>query len=525
MTSESQVVRGGPSQVADHRRPARRGRLLVVDDEATARRALATLLTDDGYDVDTAASGDEALEKLAREPPDILLTDVRMPGMDGIALLRRGRMLDPTLAVVVMTAFGTVRDAVSAIREGAEHYVTKPVDVEELGLVLERVMERRALRREAGILRERVRVEHRFENLLGTSAPMRSLVKTILQVAPSRATVLLLGESGTGKERVAQAIHEASTRRDGPFVKVHCAALAETLLESELFGHERGAFTGAAARREGRFKLAHGGTLLLDEISEVPPSMQVKLLRVLQEREFERVGGNETLEVDVRILAATNRDLTAMVREGRFREDLFYRLNVVSLALPPLRARREDVMLLADHFLRRYSRDAGHELRGFTPEARSMLMAYAWPGNVRELENTIERAVVLSGGDLIGEEHLCLPGVAFQPRSDAHASYDGAIARFSRAPQPLAAPQGFEGFGPPPVVPGATLEELERYAILSTLEVCGGSTHKAADLLGVSVRMIQYRLREYRHGIKRGPPQLDATRAADGEPNVEADAT
>ncbi|MFO0605874.1 MAG: sigma-54 dependent transcriptional regulator [Polyangiales bacterium] len=472
-----------------------RGRLLVVDDEATARRALSTLLRDDGYEVDVAASGEEALEHLARAAPDMLLTDVRMPGIDGVELLTRAKAVDPHLAVVVMTAFGNVKDAVRAMRAGAEHYITKPVDLDELSLVIDRVLRQKAVAREADLLRARVRDENRFDNLLGVSAPMRSLFKTIAQVAPSRATVLLTGESGTGKERVAQAIHESSNRREGPFVKLHCAALAETLLESELFGHEKGAFTGAAARREGRFKLAHGGTLFLDEISEVSPAIQVKLLRVLQEREFERVGGNETLKVDVRIIAATNRDLAQLVREGKFREDLYYRLNVVALRLPPLRERREDIPLLADFFLQRFARDAGKKLRGFSPDALAVLTAYPWPGNVRELENAVERAVVLAREGMVDREHFSLPPVASAP--------------VSRPPESVApaAPAGSQG--PMPSVPGSTLADLERYAILSSLDACGGSTHKAAAMLDVSVRMIQYRLREYRHGIKRTPAPRD----------------
>jgi Nif-specific regulatory protein len=469
---------------------APRGRLLVVDDEATARRALSTLLRDDGYEVDVAASGEEALEHLARVAPDMLLTDVRMPGIDGVELLTRAKAMDPQLAVVVMTAFGNVKDAVRAMRAGAEHYITKPVDLDELSLVIDRVLRHKAITREADLLRARVRDENRFDNLLGVSGPMRSLFKTIAQVAPSRATVLLTGESGTGKERVAQAIHESSNRREGPFVKLHCAALAETLLESELFGHEKGAFTGAAVRREGRFKLAHGGTLFLDEISEISPAIQVKLLRVLQEREFERVGGNETLKVDVRIIAATNRDLAQLVREGRFREDLYYRLNVVALRLPPLRERREDIPLLADFFLQRFARDAGKKLRGFSPDALAALTAYPWPGNVRELENAVERAVVLAREGLVEREHFSLPTAVAAPTS--------------RPPDSVsAAPPGAQG--PMPTVPGSTLADLERFAILSSLDACGGSTHRAAAMLDVSVRMIQYRLREYRHGIKRTP--------------------
>jgi DNA-binding NtrC family response regulator len=463
-----------------------RPRLLVVDDEATARRALAALLEEEGYEVEVAASGEEALERLSATAPDVLLTDVRMPGIDGLELTRRSHALDPELPVVMMTAFGTVRDAVEAMRLGAVDYVTKPVDFDELALVLKRVLEHRALRREAAMLRERVRGEQRFENLLGGSAAMQGLVKTIVQVAPSRATVLL-GESGTGKERVAQALHEASPRRSGPFVKLHCAALAESLLESELFGHERGSFTGAAARREGRFKQAHGGTLFLDEVAEISPAVQVKLLRVLQEREFERVGGNETLKVDVRIVAATHRDLAALVAEGRFREDLFYRLNVVGIRLPPLRERRSDVPLLADHFLRRFAADAGRELAGFTPDALAALDEHAWPGNVRELENAVERAVVLCAGARVERDDLALP------------------------PPAPAAPVG----GPAaPAAPIRRLEDLERESILGALDAFDGSTQRAAEALGVSVRMIQYRLREYRHGVRRESTAAPAGLAA-----------
>ncbi|MEZ4405064.1 MAG: sigma-54 dependent transcriptional regulator [Polyangiales bacterium] len=481
-------------------------RVLVVDDEPTARRALESLLADEGYVVDTASSGEEAMERLAEQAPDILLTDVRMPGIDGVELLSRAKARDPELSVVVMTAFGTVRDAVRAMRAGAEHYITKPVDFDELSVVLSRVIERRALRREATNLRERVRQSHRFENLLGLSAPMQALLKSVVQVAPSRATVLLTGETGTGKERVAQAIHEASPRRDGPFVKLHCAALAETLLESELFGHERGAFTGALTRREGRFKTAHGGTLFLDEVSEVSPTVQVKLLRVLQEREFERVGGNETLRVDVRIVAATNRDLAALVREGKFREDLYYRLNVVGLRLPPLRERKDDIRLLAEHFLKRYAAEARRDdIVGFTPAALAALEEYRWPGNVRELENTVERAVVLCAGDRIDRRDLAIsddaPGA--RPPSTPPAADNGSVE------------VGAHGdLGAPPPIPGSTMESIERYAILSTLDSCGGKTLKAAEVLGVSARMIQYRLREYRHGVRRGSPTSDGDGSA-----------
>jgi two-component system response regulator HydG len=465
--------------------------VFVIDDQAAVRHALGEMLQVFGYHVRTFESADAFLAALAGDETGCIVADVRMPGIDGIELMTRAMALDASLSVVVMTAFGNVRDAVLAMRAGAAHYITKPVDVDELSLVIERTLKQRALAREANLLRDRVRVTHRFENLLGVSSAMQSLFKTIAQVAPSRATVLLTGESGTGKERVAQAIHESSNRREGPFVKLHCAALAESLLESELFGHEKGAFTGANTRREGRFKLAHGGTLFLDEISEISPAIQVKLLRVLQERAFERVGGNETLKVDVRILAATNRDLTQLVREGRFREDLFYRLNVVSLRLPPLRERREDIPQLAEHFLQRFVSEAGRTIKGFTPEARAALVAYSWPGNVRELENAVERAVVLNAGPQVSVEHLSL--------STSNAAPIVASTPETTTPEPVTS------LGSAPTIPGSTLADIERFAIISTLERCGGSTHRTAAMLDVSVRMIQYRLREYRHGIKRMP--------------------
>ncbi len=466
-----------------------RPRLLVVDDEATARRALASLLTDDGYHVEVAESAAQALGMLAVFRPDVLLTDVRMPGMDGIELLVRARALDPGLDVVVMTAFATVRDAVGAMRAGARHYVTKPIDVDELSALLRQVIGER----EGGLRGEGApNPGHReggIGGLLGTSTVMQTLVESILQVAPSRATVLLTGESGTGKELVARALHDASPRRTGPFVTVHCAALAETLLQSELFGHERGAFTGAIARREGRFKMADGGTLLLDEIAEISPASQVMLLRVLQERAFERVGGNETLRVDVRIVAATNRELAGLVRAGRFREDLYYRLNVVGIRTPPLRAHRSDIARLAEHFLRRFAAEGAKALAGFTPEATAAMVTYDWPGNVRELENAVERAAALCAVGRVGLEHLRLPTNS----ASIHPPSEPSVAL---APDEL---------GPAPAFPGAPLADITRHAILATLAACDGNTHRAAAALGVSVRMVQYRLREFRHGIVRNP--------------------
>ncbi len=448
---------------------SRGARVLIVDDEANARTALAELLRDDGFSVETAADGFKALPKLEEFAPDLLLTDLKMPGMDGMELMRKARELLPDLVSVVMTAHGAVETAVTAMRQGAADYLNKPINVDELVIVIGRALEARKLQKEAGQLRERLSERNRIESIVGSSPPMLKIFETILQVAPSRASVLITGESGTGKELVAAAVHEHSNRAAGPFVKLHCAALAESLLESELFGHEKGSFTGAQTRRDGRFQQADGGTLFLDEIGEISPAIQVKLLRFLQEREFERVGGNQTVKVDVRVVAATNRDLATAVKEGKFREDLFYRLNVVSIEMPPLRARPSDVPLLAMKFLQKYSAENEKKIDGFAQDALSMLSQYAWPGNVRELENAIERAVVVCRGSEIG-----IADLAPQITANAGRSVDGM-----------------------PQIPGSSLAELERYAILRTLEHTGGSTSRAAEMLGISARTIQYRLHEY----------------------------
>src|SRR5579859_3689305 len=373
---------------------ASKGRILIVDDEVNARTALAELLREEGYSVETAADGFKALPKLEELEPDLVLTDLKMPGLDGLELMKKVRERDPECVVVLMTAFGAVETAVKAMREGASDYITKPVNMEELVLVLARELERKRLRAEAGALRERLSAKHRISNIIGASPVMQKVFDTVTQVAPSRASILITGESGTGKELIAAAIHEQSPRAKRPFVKLHCAALAETLLESELFGHERGAFTGAVGRREGRFEQADGGTLFLDEIGDISPAIQIKLLRFLQEHEFERVGGNQTVKVDVRVVAATNRNLMERVKQGQFREDLYYRLNVVALEMPSLRERTSDIPLLASFFLDRYARENGKTISGFTDGALERLSKYHWPGNVRELENAVERAVV-----------------------------------------------------------------------------------------------------------------------------------
>ena len=444
-----------------------RGRILVVDDEANARDALAELLADEGYETAQAANGEEALAAIPDFDPDVVLTDLKMPGLDGLGLLERGRPLAPHASFLVMTAFGSIETAIAAIQRGAENYLTKPLDMDSVSALVGRAMEKARLSREAARLREQVGSRLAFHKILGSHPTMQRLLKTVAQVAKSRAAILIQGESGTGKELIAAALHHNSPRKDQPFIRLNCAALAETLLESELFGHERGSFTGATGRREGRFKQADHGTLFLDEVSEIPMSVQVKLLRFLQEKQFERVGGNATLKVDVRIVAATNRELKSAVEEGSFREDLYYRLNVVQLDLPPLRSRRSDIPLLAHHFLKKYSNENEIEVEGFSDAALKALMAYPWPGNVRELENAIERSVVLCQGRQIEVDDLPSPATSRNER-------DLSV-----------------------LIPGISLGELERLAIERTLDAVGGSTSKAAALLGISRRKIQYRLREW----------------------------
>jgi two-component system NtrC family response regulator/two-component system response regulator HydG len=450
-----------------------KGRVIVIDDEVNAAAALETLLKEDGYEVSRAHDARTGLQLLEKEDPDVVLTDLRMPGMDGLELLTRIKQIRPEIMVILMTAYGTVKTAVKAMKLGAEDYLGKPIDVEELEVVLEKVLEKKSLLAETRGLRERLEHKYRFDNLVGESPEMLAVFKTIRQVAPSAASVLLLGESGTGKELFAQALHQNSARRSKPFVKVACAALPETLLESELFGHEKGSFTGAVYARAGRFEAADGGTLFLDEIGDISPTVQVKLLRFLEQREFERVGGNKTFKVDVRIVAATHRDLKKRVEEGSFREDLYYRLNVIEVNIPPLRERPGDVPLLAQHFLAKYAAANGKEIQGLSDDVMALLLAHPWPGNVRELENAMERAVVLANDEKLLPSHfptLRRPG--------------------TEAPSAGSSRLGIR-------IPGSTLAELEREAILRTLEAVGGSTSRAATILEISARKIQYKMREY----------------------------
>jgi two-component system, NtrC family, response regulator HydG len=449
-------------------------RILVVDDDAGARKALVELLSSHGFQLDSAADGAAALERISELPPDVLITDLDMPRLDGMGLLKELRERELDLPTLVVTSASEVASAVAAMRAGAADYITKPIDFDSLLLAVERAIEHRDVRIENENLRRQLREQHGegFQGLLGTSTAMQAVYRTARQVAPARATVLITGESGTGKGELARSIHTLSPRAAKPFVSVHCASLAETLLESELFGHEKGSFTGAERRRPGRFEQANEGTIFLDEVGEIPRSIQVKLLTVLQDRQFERVGGNETIKVDVRIIAATNRDLAAEVAAGRFREDLYYRLNVVHIEMPPLRFRGGDVLALAEHFLKQFALENHKRVEGLTERAKTRARSYRWPGNVRELENAMERAVVLCEDNMIDEPLL--------PQGSPSSGAEG------------------------PHIPGATLAELEKYAILKTLEAADGSTTRAAEMLDISVRTIQYRLREYGVARERG---------------------
>jgi DNA-binding NtrC family response regulator len=442
-------------------------RVLVVDDEPAQRELVGGFLRKHGFEVAEAPDGQAALDRFRKEPFDLILTDQRMPGLSGLELLEAARRVSPEAAVVVMTAYGTIETAVAAMRGGAADYLTKPLNLEELLHRIGQVRERRRLIRENRELREALRERHRVEGIVGESGRMQEVLSLVRRVAPSEATVLIQGESGTGKELIARAIHQASPRAGGPLVGVSCAALPETLLESELFGHERGAFTGALATRRGRFELAQGGTLFLDEIGDVPLHLQAKLLRVLQEREIERVGGGRPIPVDVRLVAATHRDLEALVRAGRFRDDLYYRINVVTIALPPLRERREDIPPLLDHFLETFARRNGKAIRGLTREAREALLRYDYPGNVRELENLVERAVVLTRDDVIGLEDL-----------------------------PLSLKETDREAGLGPSLPAA-VEGMERRMIREALAQADGVQTRAADLLGISERVLRYKLKKY----------------------------
>jgi two-component system response regulator HydG len=445
--------------------------VLVVDDDPAHRTMLRTLLTGWGYAIDEADDGSAAIERVHERAFDLIMMDIRMVKVSGLEALTEIKALNPAIPIIIMTAYSSIETAVEALKSGAYDYLTKPLDFDELRLVMGRAMEHTHLREENRLLRETLGSHFDTQHIIGRSAPMIRLMETVAQVAPSEATVLITGESGTGKEMIAGAIHFNSPRKDGPFVKINCAAITETLLESELFGHEKGAFTGAHRQKEGRFRQAHGGSLFLDEISEMSLAMQVKLLRVLQEREITRVGGEEVIKVNVRIIAATNKDLAREIEEGRFREDLYYRLNVVALEMPPLRERREDIPLLAQHFLEALSKENRKNIKGFTPQAMDRLMKYDWPGNVRELMNAVERGVILSRSEYLDEEVLSLIS------SDESSSQDISSGDGANANMPL--------------------DEVEKTTILKTLESAGGNKSEAARRLGITRRTLHKRLKLY----------------------------
>ena len=448
--------------------------VLVVDDDHAHRTMLNTLVSGWGYSVSEADDGSTAIEKVKASSFDLVLMDVRMVKVSGLEALEAIKSANPAIPVIIMTAYSTVDTAVAALKQGAHDYLTKPLDFDKLRLTIDRAMEHTRLKEENRVLRETLGQKFDDQNIIGKSHAMRTLLETVAQVAASEATVLISGDSGTGKELIAGAIHFNSPRKNGPFVKINCAAITETLLESELFGHEKGAFTGADRRKDGRFSQAHGGTLLLDEVSEMSLMMQVKLLRALQEREFNRVGGEETIQVDVRVIAATNKDLKAQINNGDFREDLYYRLNVVELEVPPLPERKEDIPLLAQHFLEKFAAKNHKEIKGFTPKAMDNLIRYEWPGNVRELMNAIERGVVLAR-----TRYLDVSDFPFMKETIGQNEQDStATAMLS-----------MKGDLP--------LEEVEKAAILSTLEAAGGNKSEAARRLGITRKTLHKKLKAY----------------------------
>ena len=443
-------------------------KLLLVDDDKNALDGLVKILTRDGYSVSGVLSGYEALSLLSKKNFDIIVTDMKLPGIGGLSLIHEIRKKEESVAIVVITAYSSVKTAVEAIKCGADDYLTKPINIEELKLVLEKIWERQQLIAQNRMLKEKLKDKYKSSGLVGSTPQMKQIFHMIADVAPSTASILILGETGTGKELVANAVHCQSDRACMPFVALHCAALSEGVLESELFGHEKGAFTGAVQARKGRFEMADGGTLFLDEVGEMSLKVQVKLLRVLEKGEFERVGGEKTLKVDVRLITATNRNLEKEVSEGRFREDLFYRLNVITIHLPSLRERREDIPILSNFFIIKYTKKYKKEIKGFTPEAMESLCAYHWPGNVRELENVVERAIVLCKKNTISVDHL--PGNVVPDKDDM------SVIKI-------------------PV--GISLKEAEKEIIQKTLQMTRGSKKEAARILSISHRKIEYKVKEW----------------------------
>ncbi|MBC2710522.1 MAG: sigma-54-dependent Fis family transcriptional regulator [Desulfosarcina sp.] len=446
-------------------------RVLVVDDDDAHRTMLRTLVGGWGYEIVDADDGEAAITAVKAQPVDLVLMDIRMVRVSGMEALEQIKAINPAIPIVLMTAYASVETAVDALKKGAYDYLIKPLDFDKLRLTLERALEHIRLKAENRHLKQQLETGVLPQDIVGSSPAMVRLMETVVQVAVSEATVMVTGESGTGKELVAAAIHHNSPRMAGPFVKVNCAAITETLLESELFGHEKGAFTGAERRKEGRFVLADGGSLFLDEVGEMPVSMQVKLLRVLQERELTRVGGEQVIPVDVRLIVATNQDLARMVNAGTFREDLYYRLNVVELKTPPLRARREDIPLLAAHFLSRFAKKNRKSVDRFSPRAMDLLIRHQWPGNVRELMNTIERAVVLARSDCLDESDFSVLAAGLSDTKDA---LSGGIF--------------------PADVP---LDRIEREAIVNTLASARGNKSEAARRLGITRKTLREKLKKY----------------------------
>jgi two-component system response regulator PilR (NtrC family) len=455
-------------------------RVLVVDDERSMRDLLAIMLRKNGYEVTLAEGGEAALGALRTGGFDLIITDLRMRKVDGLAVLKASKELSPQTVVLVITAYASTETAVEAMKLGAYDYITKPFKLEEIRLTIDKALERKRLQDENLALKRQLRKHQGLDNFVGRSRIMLEIFETIRKTADSTSTVLITGESGTGKELVALAIHHESPRRTGPFVSVNCGAIPEGLMESELFGHVRGAFTGAVANSPGLFSAADGGTLFLDEITEIPQSVQVKLLRAIQERQIRRVGETRDVKVDVRLIAASNRDVTRAVADGLLREDLFYRLNVIPIHLPPLRERKEDIPLLVVHFIEKIARATGKAVRGIAPDALALLESSPWPGNIRELENVIERAIVLGNGDMITRE--ALPATLGRPRETPES-------------MPEFPDEGFDL--------ESTLDRLERRYIQQALQRTGGNQTRAAGLLGLSFRQLRYKVRK--HGLQGDP--------------------
>ncbi len=438
--------------------------ILVVDDEEIVRESLVEWLREEGYNAEAAEDAFKALEKIKERNWDIALVDLKMPKMDGLELLERIKKESPDTQVIIFTAYATVHTAVQAIKKGAYDYLVKPLDPEEVSLLIERLLKSQELLKEVSFLRKELTKQYRFHDLVSKSPKMQKIFELARTVAKSNSNILILGESGTGKELLARAIHNESPRANGPFVAVSCVAIPDTLLESELFGHEKGAFTDAISQKKGKFELAHGGTLFLDEIGDISPKMQLTLLRVLEEKEFTRVGGTKPIKVDVRIIAATNRDLQKAVQEGRFRDDLYYRLNVITIHLPPLRERKEDIPLLVQHFIEKFNLQMGKKVERISDEALRMLMQYDWPGNVRELENTIERAMVITKGKAITPEDIEIPSL--QKNFPTEES-------------------------------GKTLEAVERAHILRVLNETDWNIQRSAQILGIDRTTLYNKIKKY----------------------------